>query len=99
MFCTHLPELQAIACCVLKQPVCASACEQKWSNYGQLKTHGRNRMGHYLSVRRVYVHEVLHFQLKPNASCRMPSAAWSDSDSDAASDADDDEKAVSSLIA
>jgi hypothetical protein len=95
----QLPQLQAVACSVLKQPVSASACERNWSIYGQLKSYARNRMGHDVADKRVYVHEALHYQMKlQNAGYSMQIAEWSNSDSAMCSDADDDHDAVSKLI-
>jgi len=99
MFGTHLPELQAVACTVLKQPVSASACERNWSIYGQLKTPARNRMQHAVADKRVYCHEALHYQAKlQNAEYQMQVADWSVSDSDEDTDAEDDISAVKELL-
>lgn len=96
----NMPQLQTVAITVLMQPVSASACERNWSVYGQLKTPGRNRLGHDVADKRVFVHESLHYRMKlQDASYRMQYVEWSSSDSAVCSDADDDEKALSSLIA
>ena len=49
---------------VLGQPVCASAAERNWSDYGQIKTTTRSRMGHTVSDKRVYCHKALHLKEK-----------------------------------
>ena len=51
--------------------------------------------------KRVFVHESLHYRMKlQDASYRMQYVEWSNSDSALCSDADDDDdKALSSLIA
>jgi len=98
-FCGHIPELQAIACSVLMQPVSASACERNWSVYGQIKSLARNRMQHDVADKRVYCHEALHYQSKlQNAGYSMAVEAWSESESDACSDPDDDEEAINKLM-
>lgn len=99
----HLPELQAIACSVLKQPVSACAAERNWSVYGQIKTAARNRMAHSVADKRVYCHEALHLQEKlQNAAYRMPMQKWedaSDSDSNEESETEADATAIAKLVA
>ena len=100
MFGSHIPELQAVACSVLVQPVSASACERNWSVYGQLKSPARNRMQHHVADKRVYCHEALHYQSKlQDAGYSMQIAEWSDSESSACSDADDDTAEFEKLMA
>jgi hypothetical protein len=99
-FGSRCPELQAVACSVLVQPVSASACERNWSVYGQLKSPARNRMQHSVADKRVYCHEALHYQSKlQDAGYSMQIAEWSDSESSACSDADDDAAEVEKLMA
>lgn len=99
-YCSHMPELQAVARSVLSQPVSACAAERNWSVYGQIKTPARNRMQHAVADKRVYCHETLHYQDKlQSASHRMEVEPWSDSDDSADSDVGDDEEAiVASLV-
>jgi len=99
-FGSRCPELQAVACSVLVQPVSASACERNWSVYGQLKSPARNRMQHSVADKRVYCHEALHYQSKlQDAGYSMQIAEWSDSESSACSDADDDTAEFEKLMA
>ena len=96
-YCAHLPDLQQVACTVLKQPISACAAERNWSVYAQIKTHARSSMQHEVADKRVYCHEALHHQAKLQAaSHRMEVASWegmSDSDSDD-SDVDDADDAA-----
>ena len=99
-YCAQWPELQSVACSVLKQPVSACAAERNWSVYGQIKTHARSSMQHAVADKRVYCHETLHYQAKLQAaSYKMQVATWESSDSDVSCQSDDDdEKVVARLI-
>jgi len=81
------------------QPVSASACERNWSVYGQIKSLARKCVQHDVAHRRVYCHEALHYQSKlQNAGYSIAVDDWSESESDACSDPDDDVAAISKLI-
>ena len=86
----HMPELQAVACSVLMQPLLASACERNRLVHGQIKSLAWNCMQHVVADKRVYCHQALHFQSKlQNASYSMDVDDGSESDSDVCRDAAD----------
>lgn len=83
-FGMHASLMRSLACCVLAQPVCASACERNWSVYGQIKSANRTRLGHPVADKLVFCHEALHMREKlQKAGSKHDVVKWeSDSDSD-----------------
>lgn len=87
----HIPSLASVACSVLAQPVCASACERNWSIYGQIKRANRTRLRHHVADKLVFCHEALHMRKNlSKASSKQKAVKWdSDTDSDDSDDAHD----------
>jgi hypothetical protein len=86
------PNLTAVACSVLAQPVCASAAERNWSIYGSIKTDKRSRLKHETADKLVYCHEALALRTKREkvgySQVVLPWDEDSDSDSDESEDDD-----------
>lgn len=85
---SSMPELQAVACAVLKQPASACAAERNWSVYGSIKGAARSSLQHQRGDKRVYCHEALHYQHKlQHAMYQQDVEEWGKSD-----DEDEDEE-------